>query len=103
MKFSIILSVLTLLAGAQSQSCPQEDSILHISQPGDVIIGALFKIHELTEDGTTCTNMTNGAAIQRVEAFLYAIERINKQNLVPGVKFGKTLKVLRQNDFIGLV
>ena len=95
MESSIILSVLTLVVvGAQSQSCPQEDSILHISQPGDVIIGALFKINELTEDGTTCTNMTDGAAIQRVEAFLYAIDRINKQNLVPGVKFGKTLNVL---------
>ena len=93
MKSSIIFSVLTLVVGAQSQSCPQGDSILHISQPGDVIIGALFRIHQLTEVGTTCTNMTDSAAIQRVEALLYAIERINKQNLVPGVKFGKTLKV----------
>ena len=90
MKSSIIFSVLTLVTVVQSQSCPREDSIM---RPGDVMIGGLFKIHDSTEDGSTCTNMTDGAAIQRVEAFLYAIERINKQNLVPGVKFGENLKV----------
>ena len=62
---------------------------MHISLPGDVIIGALFKIHELTEDGSSCTSVTDGAAIQRGESLLYAINRMNKQDIVPGVKFGK--------------
>ena len=97
---STVFSVLTLLVvSVHSQSCPQKDSTVHISRPGDVIVGALFKIHELSKDGTTCTNMTDGAAIQRVEAFLYAIDRINKQNLVPGVKFGKSEKHVRQKEF----
>ena len=88
-----VVSVLILLVvNVQSQSCLREDSIVHISRPGDVIIGGLFKIHESTEDGSTCTNVTDGAAIQRVEAFLYTVDRINKQNLVPGVKFGKSVK-----------
>ena len=86
---TILVVMATVVATTTSQTCPQEDSIVHISQPGDVMIGALFKIHELTPDGSACSNMTDGASIQRVEAFLYAIERINKQNLVPGVTFGK--------------
>ena len=77
----------------ETQTCPKEESTAHISLPGDVIIGALFRIHELTDDGSTCTNVTDGAAIQRVEAFLYAIERINKHNLIPGVKFGNAFFV----------
>lgn len=88
LRLSFSLLVL-LITHAYSQTCPQEDGTAHISRPGDVIIGALFKIHELTEEGSVCTNFTDGPAIQRVEALLYAIDRINDQNLVPGVKFGE--------------
>lgn len=44
---------------------------------GDIILGGLFPMHEKGTGGTMCGAIKAEKGIQRVEAMLYAIDRIN--------------------------
>ena len=56
---------------------------------GDLIIGGLFDIHVRDSVAQQCIHAINPTGIQNVEAFLYTIEQINRQNILPrGLKLG---------------
>jgi len=67
----------------------------------DVIIGGLFNIHEPSLDGTGCGSAINADAIQRLEAYLFALNYLNDKSFMPGIKFGKiTIDVWASNIFV---
>ncbi|XP_059166231.1 metabotropic glutamate receptor 5-like [Physella acuta] len=62
-------------------------------QDGDAIIGALFPLHEIPSQESTynrkCGNIREHYGIQRVEAFIMTIEKINNDSsILPNVTLG---------------
>ena len=69
-------------------------------QKGDFTIGALIPVHEQPEFTTgagrkKCGMIRDQYGVQRVEALLYMLDKINdksKTNLLPGVKLGLEIR-----------
>lgn len=59
--------------------------------PGDIVLGGLFPIHEKGER-TRCGKINKDRGVQRLEAMLFAIDRINKDPaLLNGIRLGATI------------
>lgn len=59
--------------------------------PGDIVLGGLFPIHEKGER-TRCGKINKDRGIQRLEAMLFAIDRINEDpSLLGGIRLGATI------------
>ena len=61
-----------------------------LKSDGDIIFGGLFPMHEKgREQGENCGDIKREKGIQRLEAMLFAVDRINKDpSLLPGLKIG---------------
>lgn len=56
---------------------------------GDLVLGGLFPVHEKGAGVEECGRVNEDRGIQRLEAMLFAIDRINRDNtLLPGVSLG---------------
>ncbi|XP_072241836.1 metabotropic glutamate receptor 3 [Leuresthes tenuis] len=56
---------------------------------GDLVLGGLFPVHEKGAGMEECGRVNEDRGIQRLEAMLFAIDRINMDNtLLPGVSLG---------------
>ena len=56
--------------------------------PGNITIGGLFPIHSMDRNGQ-CNRINGVLGIQRLEAMLYAVDRINKEGIIlPGIQIG---------------
>ena len=56
---------------------------------GEIIFGGLFPMHEKGKNGENCGMIKKEKGIQRLEAMLFAIDKINKdKNILPGLKIG---------------
>ncbi|KAL7401896.1 hypothetical protein ABVT39_006179 [Epinephelus coioides] len=56
---------------------------------GDLVLGGLFPVHEKGAGMEECGRVNEDRGIQRLEAMLFAIDRINKDStLLPGVSLG---------------
>ncbi|XP_073429523.1 metabotropic glutamate receptor 8 isoform X2 [Dendrobates tinctorius] len=56
---------------------------------GDVILGGLFPVHSRGERGVPCGELKKEKGIHRLEAMMYAIDQINKdQDLLPNITLG---------------
>ena len=56
---------------------------------GDIIFGGLFPMHEKGKDGKNCGMIKKEKGIQRLEAMLFAIDRINNdKEILPGLNIG---------------
>ena len=56
--------------------------------PGNITLGGLFPIHSKDKNGE-CSSINGVLGIQRLEAMLYALHRINKEGVIlPGIKLG---------------
>ncbi|XP_036357359.1 metabotropic glutamate receptor 8-like [Octopus sinensis] len=56
---------------------------------GQVVFGGLFPMHEKGQDGKSCGSIKKEKGIQRMEAMLFAVDRINKDNyLLPNISVG---------------
>ncbi|MEQ2256088.1 Metabotropic glutamate receptor 3 [Ilyodon furcidens] len=56
---------------------------------GDLVLGGLFPVHEKGAGMEECGRVNEDRGIQRLEAMLFAIDRINMDNTVlPGVSLG---------------
>ena len=63
--------------------------VLSASIEGKVMLGGLFPVHQKGEGDTPCGIINADRGIQRVEAMLYTIDRINaNESILPGVKLG---------------
>ncbi|XP_064082330.1 uncharacterized protein LOC135198560 isoform X3 [Macrobrachium nipponense] len=63
----------------------------HILVPSmdHVVIAGLFPIHLPSQDGADCSDMINGEVMQEVEAFLWAVDHINRHpKLLPSTTLG---------------
>ncbi|XP_061085298.1 metabotropic glutamate receptor 3-like isoform X1 [Conger conger] len=56
---------------------------------GDLVLGGLFPVHEKGQGADECGRVNEGRGIQRLEAMLFAVDRINADPaLLPGVSLG---------------
>jgi len=56
---------------------------------GDLVLGGLFPVHEKGAGMEECGRVNEDRGIQRLEAMLFAIDRINMDStLLPGVSLG---------------
>lgn len=61
-------------------------AVVHV--PGDVLLGGLFPVHKMGKHAA-CGKINRNRGVQRLEAMLFAIDRINADPiLLPGVKLG---------------
>ncbi|EDW50941.1 GM26815 [Drosophila sechellia] len=87
-----ILVVVMVLSWSQvvdlkSSNTHTQDSV-SVSLPGDIILGGLFPVHEKGE-GAPCGPKVYNRGVQRLEAMLYAIDRVNNDpNILPGITIG---------------
>ncbi|XP_053377191.1 metabotropic glutamate receptor 3-like isoform X2 [Mercenaria mercenaria] len=59
---------------------------------GDVMLGGLFPVHQKGESDIPCGIINADRGIQRVEAMLFTLDRINKDDsILPGIKLGTTI------------
>lgn len=60
--------------------------------PGDVTLGGLFPVHARGVAGAACGPVKKEQGVHRLEAMLYALDRINADPaLLPGVRLGARL------------
>lgn len=56
---------------------------------GDIILGGLFPVHSRGERGVPCGELKKEKGIHRLEAMMYAVDQINKdQDLLPNITLG---------------
>lgn len=56
--------------------------------PGDIVLGGLFPVHE-KGGGTPCGPNIYHRGVQRLEAMLFAVDKINREDsLLPGITLG---------------
>ncbi|XP_019641863.1 PREDICTED: metabotropic glutamate receptor 3-like [Branchiostoma belcheri] len=71
---------------------PSGDGQPHLRTPGDVIVPALIPIHPAGHVPFTCGDVVPATSLQLVEAFLFALDVINRDAaLLPGVQLGGVL------------
>lgn len=78
----IVISLLVILVHCSS-------SLIKI--PGDIILGGLFPVH-VKGERTPCGSAIYNRGIQRLEAMLFAIDKINNESkLLPGITLGASV------------
>ena len=78
-----VLGGTTLVCGEVSE----EDKKIRLD--GDIILGGLFPMHEKGRGGEMCGAVKEEKGIQRVEAMLYAVDKINRDpRLLPNLTLG---------------
>ena len=90
LKLFVLLNILFLMYINCNQ---QKRKITHIS--GDLMIGALLPVHEQPNDTDQtssrrkCGAIRDQYGVQRVEALLYMLDKINnRSDILPGIKLG---------------
>lgn len=76
----------TVLVDSQQ---PLQEFAHSIRIDGDIILGGLFPVHARGERGAPCGELKKEKGIHRLEAMLFAIDLINKdQELLPNITLG---------------
>jgi len=80
--------IITFMAVSQCKQILAKDDT-KLRQDGDIIFGGLFPMHEKGQNGENCGDIKREKGIQRLEAMLFAVDRINKdKTILPGLKIG---------------
>ncbi|ENN80254.1 hypothetical protein YQE_03249, partial [Dendroctonus ponderosae] len=81
--------LIPFLFAQQETTKPQLDKIQATTIiPGDIVLGGLFPVHERGEK-TPCGNKIYNRGIQRMEAMMFAIDRINADpTILPNITLG---------------
>ncbi|KAH8255081.1 hypothetical protein KR038_010514, partial [Drosophila bunnanda] len=86
----VVLAAVTISKSVSKQkglSSNGQDTV-SVSLPGDIVLGGLFPVHE-KGDGAPCGPKVYNRGVQRLEAMLYAIDRVNNDsNILPGITIG---------------
>ncbi|XP_071957034.1 metabotropic glutamate receptor 3-like [Antedon mediterranea] len=70
---------------------------------GDLILGALMPVHEYNETSGECEGILAVPYIKRVEALVYAVDKINKDlKMLPGIKLGFDIRDTCYYDAVAL-
>lgn len=78
-------SIMVMVVVVAGESSPRRE----IKIDGDLVLGGLFPIHEKGLGMDECGRINEDRGIQRLEAMLFAIDRINQDmSLLPGVQLG---------------
>lgn len=78
--------MLSLLVFSQAQK-PEKPEKKAIQLPGDIVLGGLFPIHE--KDGSSCGTKIYNRGVQRLEAMLFAVDKINAdKSILPNITLG---------------
>ncbi|KRJ98364.1 metabotropic glutamate receptor 2 isoform X1 [Drosophila yakuba] len=98
-------SVVQILAKSLDSPPPSSSSgwpVKHAAVlEGDVILGGLMMVHS-REDSITCGPIMPQGGIQALEAMLYTLDQVNKQQLLPNVTLGAHLLDDCDKDTYGL-
>ncbi|XP_028390818.1 metabotropic glutamate receptor 3-like isoform X2 [Dendronephthya gigantea] len=63
-----------------------------LTTDGDIILGALFPIHQIGRTEKECGVFNELVGYQYMEAMLYALDKINERNdILPGIKLGSII------------
>lgn len=80
----IVVSLSTMSLGLPAPK-PAKRTAIHIS--GDAVLGGLFPVHE--KGNSTCGLEIYNRGVQRLEAMLFAVDQINRnESVLPGIKLG---------------
>ena len=83
-----IAVLITLIAVSQRKQITAKDDT-KLRQDGYIIFGGLFPMHEKGQYGENCDDIKREKGIHRLEAMLFAVDRINKnKTILPGLKIG---------------
>ncbi|XP_018791863.1 PREDICTED: uncharacterized protein LOC108970759 isoform X3 [Bactrocera latifrons] len=100
--FSTIPALLTPTIGATATPGGAAWPVKHASvMEGDVILGGLMMVHS-REDSITCGPIMPQGGIQALEAMLYTLDQVNKQQLLPNVTLGAHILDDCDKDTYGL-
>ncbi|XP_038075805.1 metabotropic glutamate receptor 2-like [Patiria miniata] len=64
-----------------------EEKVSAAVEPGDVVLGGLFMIHQAAE-GNGCGALASQMGLQALETMLYTVDVINNSTFLPGFKLG---------------
>lgn len=78
--------MMTTMMVAGQPASPSSASSIQL--PGDIILGGLFPVH-VKGERTPCGSAVYNRGIQRLEAMLFAVDKINREGrLLPGIRLG---------------
>uniref|UniRef100_A0AAQ6IFT2 G-protein coupled receptors family 3 profile domain-containing protein n=1 Tax=Anabas testudineus TaxID=64144 RepID=A0AAQ6IFT2_ANATE len=85
----LLLSCYFLIALAAKPKMPGHTHLNSIRIDGDISLGGLFPVHARGNDGKACGELKKEKGIHRLEAMLFALDRINNDNeLLPNISLG---------------
>ena len=85
----LLLMLRAALLSGGDPAAPPPPSRREIRMEGDLVLGGLFPVHEKGAGLEECGRVNEDRGIQRLEAMLFAIDRINSDPmLLPGVSLG---------------
>ncbi|XP_075709630.1 metabotropic glutamate receptor 4 isoform X1 [Rhinoderma darwinii] len=89
-KFTVMVCTLVLLGSWTCWSKPKGSPHMNsVRIEGDLILGGLFPVHGRGSDGRACGELKKEKGIHRLEAMLYALDRINADpDLLPNITLG---------------
>lgn len=97
LSFSLMIGFSNIFANSSS---PSKVNSVFIS--GNITLGGLFPIHSGDSNGR-CTRLNEFLGIQRLEAMLFAVKSINKDNnILPGISLGVSAFDTCANETIAL-
>lgn len=85
----LLLACCFLIALAAKPKIPGHTHLNSIRIDGDISLGGLFPVHARGNDGKACGELKKEKGIHRLEAMLFALDRINNDNeLLPNITLG---------------
>lgn len=86
---AFLLACYFLIASAAKPKMPGHTHLNSIRIDGDISLGGLFPVHARGNDGKACGELKKEKGIHRLEAMLFALDRINNDNeLLPNITLG---------------
>ncbi|XP_054902304.1 metabotropic glutamate receptor 4-like isoform X1 [Poeciliopsis prolifica] len=88
-RWLLLLCCCRLVTSAAKPKMPGHTHLNSIRIDGDISLGGLFPVHARGNDGKACGELKKEKGIHRLEAMLFALDRINNDNeLLPNITLG---------------
>lgn len=102
--FNLCITIIISPITANSKQQNEDDILLKSIQiSGHIMLGGLFPMHEKGTVQDLCGDIKEDKGIQRVEAMLYAIDKINSdRKILPNISLGAHILDTCLRDTVGL-